>query len=79
LGLEGGHGRGPPWVRVLVLGASVGSQALVRCVPSVRQTRMSVGRRVVMWVVILRDMGPPGCMRLHASGGDVEGVLVGTC
>jgi hypothetical protein len=39
-----------------------------------RQTRMSVGRRVVRVVVILMDMVPPCCMRLHASGGDVEGV-----
>ena len=57
----------------------MGSQVLVRWAPSVRQTRMSAGRRVVMWVVMLRDMGPPDCMRLHASGGDDEGVLVGTC
>ncbi len=45
-------------------------QELVRCVPLLRQTRMSVGRRVVM--VVLK-------LRLHASGGDGEGVLVGTC
>jgi hypothetical protein len=48
-------------------------------VPLVRQTRMSVGRRVVRVVVMLRVlilkvMMPPLCMRLHARGGDVEGV-----
>jgi hypothetical protein len=58
----------------LVLGARVGIQVLVRRVPSVRQTRMSAGRRVVRVVVILRDMMPPGCIPGYASGGDEEGV-----
>jgi hypothetical protein len=64
LGLEGGHGRGPP--SVLALGTMVRSQVLVSGVPGrpvVRQTRMSVGRRRAKVVVILRDMGSPGCMR----------------
>ncbi len=53
LGLEGGHRRGPP--SMLELGVREGSQRLVSCVPLVRQTRMSVGRRVVRVVVRLRD------------------------
>ena len=40
---------------------SVGIQELVRRVPLVRQTRMSVGRRVMIVVVMLMDMGPPSC------------------
>jgi hypothetical protein len=49
---------------------TVETQVLVRRVPLVRQTRMSVERRMVRVVVMLRDMGPPCCMRLHARGGD---------
>lgn len=71
-------------MRTLRSEVRVGCQRLVRWTPSVRQTRVSVGRRVVRMVVMLRVlilkvMVSPDCMRLHARGGDGEGVLVGTC